>query len=245
MQKDIELDGIGVKSENSQSGTEGSGVTSPEMLKRIVPNSSVLQSPGILLEDENAMFPDDFVLSCTSDTGASNSCKIETLGSALNGAETKVPFKSVICDNNVSSASQKVLTHNENAIDILPGTSKEVETTDGLPEVLDKVDYEDRIRKGWSLGDCESLTLAELYLMFGEGGKLKVEYDWCDIKPASVLALQQLTNLLRRLVHLATTEFTDFSKLKQESVSVKPNHVCIRHMQIVSHLWWPFHRVCF
>ncbi|XP_064608359.1 protein cramped-like isoform X2 [Liolophura sinensis] len=216
VQKEVELDGMGVKNENSQSGAEGGAVTSPET-KKIVPNSTVLQSPGIILEDENAMFPDDFVLSCTSDTGASSSCKNETLASALNGAENKVPFKSVISVNNVFSASQKVLTHNENATDILSGTSKEGETTDGLPEVLDKVDYEDRIRKGWSLGDCESLTLAELYLMFGEGGKLKVEYDWCEIKPASVLALQQLTNLLRRLVHLATTEFTDFSKLKQES----------------------------
>ncbi|CAG9860969.1 unnamed protein product [Phyllotreta striolata] len=34
------------------------------------------------------------------------------------------------------------------------------------------------IRKGWTAQDCESITLGELYLMFGQNSKLILEYTW-------------------------------------------------------------------
>nr|CAH7749649.1 unnamed protein product [Callosobruchus chinensis] len=34
------------------------------------------------------------------------------------------------------------------------------------------------IRKGWTFEDCESLTLGEIYLMFGSESKLILEYSW-------------------------------------------------------------------
>lgn len=55
--------------------------------------------------------------------------------------------------------------------------------------------------------DKADMTLAELYLMFGKEGKLRMEYEWCkeEVTP------QHLCNMLRRLVNLAAIQVADLS----------------------------------
>ena len=60
------------------------------------------------------------------------------------------------------------------------------------------------------------MTIAELYMMLGCPKRLCLEYDWVEKKTKEDIweLNKKLTNMLRRLVHLATTEFIDFKKVK-------------------------------
>ena len=73
----------------------------------------------------------------------------------------------------------------------------------------------DIMDKGWNVADSENVKMAELYLMFGKGGEIRFEYDWCDLQANEIQErlLANLNNMLRRLANLATVEFTDFSKV--------------------------------
>ncbi|KAH3835018.1 protein cramped-like [Dreissena polymorpha] len=76
--------------------------------------------------------------------------------------------------------------------------------------------FSQMLETGWGLGGSSSVTVAELYLMFGGEGEVKCEYDWVrGEQPAHLIQeelLITLNNMLRRLSHLATMEITDFSK---------------------------------
>ena len=83
---------------------------------------------------------------------------------------------------------------------------------------------EQDIRNGWTQKQAETLSIAEIYLMLGSPEKIVLEYDWVETQkaetPAGVLA-KNLANMLQRLLHLATTEFTDF-KTKPVSLRFSP-----------------------
>lgn len=86
------------------------------------------------------------------------------------------------------------------------GSDKKTEHT-----VEELADIESRKMKealeGGLTSDRADMTLAELYLMFGKDGKLRMEYEWYkdEIIP------QHLCNMLRRLVNLAAIQFADLS----------------------------------
>ena len=59
-----------------------------------------------------------------------------------------------------------------------------------------------------------------MYLLLGAPDKLVLEYEWVEIKVQSDSVFElntKLTNMLRRLIHLAATEFADYSKNKHVS----------------------------
>ena len=63
-----------------------------------------------------------------------------------------------------------------------------------------------------------------MYLLLGAPDKLMLDYEWVDIKVHrdSVFEFNaKLTNMLRRLIHLAATEFADYSKNKHVSKYLK------------------------
>lgn len=76
--------------------------------------------------------------------------------------------------------------------------------------------FEHMLEHGFNFKDGDNLTLAELYLMFGEDGELKFEYEWVSKRrEADIIQeklLNNLNNMLRRLSHIAMVEFTDFTK---------------------------------
>ncbi len=64
-----------------------------------------------------------------------------------------------------------------------------------------------------------------MYLLLGAPEKLMLEYEWVSMSrsraDSNLFELNtKLTNVMRRLVHLAATEFTDHSKNKHVSRSV-------------------------
>lgn len=87
-----------------------------------------------------------------------------------------------------------------------------------------------KIRNGWSLDEAGTLTLGELYIMFGKDGKLVFEYSWENMKPvaavenSSVLqkpATDSVANLLQKLVSLAK-----LLPLIKEKTNCPCGHVC-------------------
>lgn len=59
---------------------------------------------------------------------------------------------------------------------------KEVEKVECVEEVKDeaavKEEFINNVRKGWSSQNCGTLSIGELYLMFGSNSKLILEYSW-------------------------------------------------------------------
>lgn len=76
--------------------------------------------------------------------------------------------------------------------------------------------FDNMLENGINLKGGDSITLAELYLMFGEDGELKFEYEWLSLRHGTDFLqekiLTSLNNMLRRLSHIAMVEFTDFTK---------------------------------
>ncbi len=63
------------------------------------------------------------------------------------------------------------------------------------------------------------MFLSQIFLLLGSPDKLVLEYEWVDVKVhKNVFEYNtSLTNMLRRLVQLAGTEFADYSKSKSVS----------------------------
>ncbi|VDI73493.1 Hypothetical predicted protein [Mytilus galloprovincialis] len=125
----------------------------------------------------------------------------------------------------------------------------ETDSTDGTPprkkhlsggaesEVVKSSDNEDKsekedqeslnvkeaFEKGWTSTSAENLTIAQLFLMIGKDNKIRLEYDFCKESTIEDIVKTQLTNTLRRLVHLAVMEMTD---VKGSSSSSSPCHTC-------------------
>ena len=77
------------------------------------------------------------------------------------------------------------------------------------------------LRKGWINKECNKVTLAELWLAVGSPEKITMNFEWVDCSNKIDYMQQSLANMLRRLIHLATTEFTDFSR--QSALPSSPN----------------------
>uniref|UniRef100_A0A8C6TAH1 Protein cramped-like n=1 Tax=Neogobius melanostomus TaxID=47308 RepID=A0A8C6TAH1_9GOBI len=64
--------------------------------------------------------------------------------------------------------------------------------------------------EGWSIRDTDTVTLAELYLMFGKPSKLQLEYDWqpvtAHISGNEQAKPRRMNNVLRCLLKLVSTE---------------------------------------
>ncbi|XP_060063402.1 protein cramped-like [Ylistrum balloti] len=161
-----------------------------------------------MVDDENAMFPDNMMsaakkgLEAAGDEAKGSNC--DTKGTSVELAEDNATEKGAEGGSN-DEANPVV---NDSGESEKSGDEKEYLETKRMKEILEK---------GWNMNMADSLTVAELYLMFGKDGKLRLEYEWC-VTPDDQLT-SKLTNMLRRLVHLATTEFTDFSKTSNNSSS--------------------------
>ena len=84
-----------------------------------------------------------------------------------------------------------------------------------LPEGGENQVIRQQIRDGWTLKNASKVTMAELYLTLGNPAKVVLEYEWCEVVQTADILKVNLANMLRRLVHLANTEFTDVGKSRQ------------------------------
>lgn len=75
----------------------------------------------------------------------------------------------------------------------------------------------DEYRKGWTLNNA-NVSLAEVYLLFNAPEKFILEYEWTEVDPQYNFLKDKLTNVMRRLVQIASTEYLEVSKNKNVSV---------------------------
>lgn len=160
---------------------------------------SVSMDISALVEGDNAMFPDS-LLSSTEESDRQTEP----------GSEGSSGDK--ICDNAINMGNSDIVLergHESSGCE----SDKTIESECDDPQT---VKLKDVIENGWTASRAENLTIAELYLMFGKDDKMRFEYDWC-VEDQDLTT--QLTNMLRRLVNLATLEFTDFCKVSLNSYS--------------------------
>ena len=157
-----------------------------------------------IVDDENAMFP-DVPLESYRENAEMDDGEISTK------VETKTESQEIeIVDALEDPASPSKLLLSPNSEDCLTtdsGESSQSEIARVCRDIMDK---------GWNLADAENVKMAELYLMFGKGGEIRFEYDWCSLQANELheRLLSNLNNMLRRLANLATVEFTDFTKVR-------------------------------
>lgn len=89
-----------------------------------------------------------------------------------------------------------------------------------------EIDY----TSGWTRNNSEHISVVLLMLPSSSVNKLTLEYQWEDRLPTPELSSvtmslmnNKLTNMLRRLIHLASTEFTDFNKKQNRQNDVVRN----------------------
>ncbi|KAJ8321235.1 hypothetical protein KUTeg_001211 [Tegillarca granosa] len=158
-----------------------------------------------LVEGDNAMFPDS-LLSSTEESDKQTEP----------GSEGSSGDK--MCDNALNMGNSDIVLergHESSGCE----SDKTIESEIDDPQTIK---LKDVIENGWTASRAENLTIAELYLMFGKDDKMRLEYDWC-VEDQDLTT--QLTNMLRRLVNLATLEFTDFCKSGTPSGN-SPCHAC-------------------
>ncbi|KAL3878577.1 hypothetical protein ACJMK2_030914 [Sinanodonta woodiana] len=161
-------------------------------------------------EDENAMFPDNPLSSeaVPSDSPSVRNSMVESVmdnQDCVNAVDDNVPEAPPDC-----SVNEK---------------DRNVIVTDSSQNDRDRY-YEEIMKSGWNQNMAENVSVAELYMLFGKDGIIRFEYEWCNkrlVPGEECNILKTLTNMLRRLVNLATIEFTDFSKTPSAN---SPCHVC-------------------
>ena len=179
-----------------------------------------------LVDGDNAMFPDAPLFSGTengtdvgTDLEAEAGTTIEMFVETLNKGCDKISVKS--SPGGSRNVPQNQTSDNGNVMqDRFSDSSQDLEELENRKTAL-------IVESGITEESAQNMTLAELYLMFGKEGKLKLEYDWTKDKSASVT--MAVTNLLRRLIHLANIEFTDFCTkvVCTRGVRIQEKHIAI------------------
>ena len=201
------------------------------------------------ITSDNAMFPDDLI-GLTRNVAPDKPLQTSSL---LSSAEGTCSELSTPCSHNpdqsadISSAMPSSFANTTTTTTITTSIATTTTTTAistasstvsaadvGSAEDLEKVKSTllEQSRKGWTLKEAENLTIAQLFLIFGKEELIRLEYDWSKTSPDSKEELYDcytIINRLRRLVHLATMEFTDYVKVKAPKSNEKPKSgkVCI------------------
>ena len=152
-------------------------------------------------------------------TRVPNGCTLGAGNQAAGRAASDVTMEKLTCKTSDIQVSQETVilekTQTTNETDTNQGDVTDPKD-DAMAKEAAKKERLVKLQEGWTKEQAQGLTIAEVYLMLGCPEKLTLEYDWVDkVKNDNVLQMNlTLTNMLRRLVQLATTEFADFSKCK-------------------------------
>lgn len=181
----------------------GSGCnSSPTQNKRVQKNS--ICKPD--LSDDTA----------NDDTFAATSC---ITADAADNADTQTD-----CDTSLDDSCADSVDLMSTKLPDMPDVAKSVSGDVGdqtfavqTNKINDRVE---KLRNGITKDTAEDVTVGQLYLMMGDPQKMVLQYEWTDmVKTPDVISCnQRLTNMLRRLIHIATTEFIDLSKSRPQSV---------------------------
>ena len=146
---------------------------------------------GALVDGDNATFPDTLF-----------SQRKENGGLNKEGSSNTIELSSVEEMDGCVPIGTDVSAERENGCD----SDQKAEPTAEELAAIESRKMKEALEGGLSV-DKADMTLAELYLMFGKDGKLRMEYEWCkeEVTP------QHLCNMLRRLVNLAAIQIADLS----------------------------------
>lgn len=157
----------------------------------VTPTSSVYSADAAFLsEGENAMFPD-------TPLSKNDSKSTENL-TETDSTDGSPPKQKTTVNGNKSDAGKTNCSDNEE------------KCLDSEKEEKESLNLKQALEKGWTSASADNLTIAQLYLMFGKDSKVRLEYEFCKTTTVEDIVKTQLTNTLRRLVHLAAMEITDF-----------------------------------
>lgn len=168
--------------------------------------SSYSVDVGAIVDGDNAMFPDTLLsLTQKKDNGLNKEGISNTIElSSVEDTDGCVPMEMEVLQDKVIGCD----------------SDKKADPTAEELAAIESRRLKEALEGGLSV-DKADMTLAELYLMFGKEGKLRMEYEWCkeEVIP------EHLCNMLRRLVNLATIQFTDINT-KSPNTSNSPCHAC-------------------
>lgn len=154
--------------------------------------SSYSVDVGAIVDGDNAMFPDTLLsLTQKKDNGLNKEGISNTIElSSVEDTDGCVPMEMEVLQDKVIGCD----------------SDKKADPTAEELAAIESRRLKEALEGGLSV-DKADMTLAELYLMFGKEGKLRMEYEWCkeEVIP------EHLCNMLRRLVNLATIQFTDIN----------------------------------
>uniref|UniRef100_K1QWZ4 Protein cramped-like protein n=1 Tax=Magallana gigas TaxID=29159 RepID=K1QWZ4_MAGGI len=170
--------------------------------------SSYSVDVGAIVDGDNAMFPDTLLsLTQKKDNGLNKE-----------GISNTIELSSVEDTDGCVPMEMEVLQESGKVIGC--DSDKKADPTAEELAAIESRRLKEALEGGLSV-DKADMTLAELYLMFGKEGKLRMEYEWCkeEVIP------EHLCNMLRRLVNLATIQFTDINT-KSPNTSNSPCHAC-------------------
>ncbi|KAH9488154.1 hypothetical protein Btru_064897 [Bulinus truncatus] len=191
---------------------------------------------SVLLEDENAMFPDDAPFSPPHEplvssqalnspmiispppgsvTSPSLQCRRKsgkTFKRQLISDEQPTPPTSN-CDNPTSTSDN---SSSPGKIDCMPSASAQDLKDDSEKEITR---LKNLVAEGFTLRNSNNVTLLHMSILLGRESTIKMEYEWRDKNPSKLqlppLLCQtsnQMSNVLRRLCNIATLELSDFTK---------------------------------
>ena len=170
-------------------------------------NTRTYSTPDLsaFVDGENAMFPDAPLESY------SEMKEIDSVEKNQNDGRR---------NDSPSIETDTALDENSPSKSLCSPTNEDCLTRDSVQSSHSEIERvcRDIVDRGWNVSDSENVKMAELYLMFGKGGEIRFEYDWCNLQANELQErlLSNLDNMLRRLANLAMVEFTDFSKVRTE-----------------------------
>uniref|UniRef100_A0A3Q3KP66 Protein cramped-like n=1 Tax=Mastacembelus armatus TaxID=205130 RepID=A0A3Q3KP66_9TELE len=131
------------------------------------------QQSVALREEGTGLAPSEGTKSCTG---------MEVIGGLALGKSMEKLCSGVENSSEPCKEEQNTSTSSPEANQILPAkpllAGSEEGVSQGSVPVAKERTVEQIREEGWSARDAESVTLAELYLMFGKPGKLQLEYEW-------------------------------------------------------------------
>ncbi|CAG5134077.1 unnamed protein product, partial [Candidula unifasciata] len=206
----------------------------------------------VVLEDENAMFPDSSPFSPSSSFTETSKSSVITPSSPSPESSLPHPSASVISSPTVgkkktAKSSKKTVTAEDgmlpldncdNTVPVSDSSSSPTKTdpsasTQELKENLEKeiVRITTLTGEGFTLKTSNTITLLHLSLILGRESVIRLEYEWRERRPSKgqrpllCQAEKQMSNVLRRLCNLATLELMDlFSSVRATNKNVPCSH---------------------
>ncbi|XP_059139844.1 protein cramped-like [Physella acuta] len=214
-----------------------SSTSGPNVPDGVGPTPPGPTPPSVVIDDENAMFPDEPPFSPPSHTSISHTNK----PSELRSPPQNVLSPSSLSKRKLTKSSKKLhITDEINAPsdnceqsaslsdNSLSPSKNECLTSVSVQDLKEESEREvvrltNLAAEGFTQKSSNNVTLLHLSMMLGRESVIRLEYEWREKNPPKIQlpplltqAANQMSNVLRRLCNIATLELTDYSKYPEK-----------------------------